>query len=59
LNRYNTALNEIFKDSEFSKKWEAIGTPVVGGSAISFSAFIVSEAERLGALAKELGIQAD
>ena len=59
LTRYNTILNEIFKDSEFSKKWEAIGTPVVGGSASSFSALIVSEAERLGALVKELGIQAD
>ena len=59
LTRYNTVLNEIFKDSEFSKKWEAIGTPVVGGSASSFSALIISEAERLGALVKELGIQAD
>jgi tripartite-type tricarboxylate transporter receptor subunit TctC len=59
LTRYNTVFNEIFNDPEFAKKWEASGSPVVGGSAEKFSAVIVSEAERWGALVKELGIQAD
>jgi len=59
LTRYNTVFNEIFNDPEFAKKWEASGSPVVGGSAQKFSALILSEAERLGALVKELGIQAD
>ena len=59
LTRYNTLFNEIFNDPEFAKKWEASGSPVVGGSAQKFSALIFSEAERLGALVEELGIQAD
>ncbi|MEI8400286.1 MAG: tripartite tricarboxylate transporter substrate binding protein [Alcaligenaceae bacterium] len=59
LTRYNTVFNEIFNDPEFAKKWEASGSPVVGGSAQKFSTLILSEAERLGALVKELGIQAD
>ena len=59
LTRYNTVFNEIFNDPEFAKKWEASGSPVFGGSAQKFSVLILSEAERLGALVKELGIQAD
>ena len=57
--RYNTALNEIFNDSDFRKKWEAIGSEVIGGSASDFSALILSEADRLGALVKGLGVQLD
>ncbi|MBZ1349590.1 tripartite tricarboxylate transporter substrate binding protein [Alcaligenaceae bacterium LF4-65] len=57
--RYNTALNEIFSDPDFRKKWEAIGSEVIGGSASDFSALILSEADRLGALVKGLGVQLD
>lgn len=57
--RYNTALNEIFNDPDFRKKWEAIGSEVIGGSARDFSALILSEADRLGALVKGLGVQLD
>ena len=57
--RYNTALNEIFNDPDFRKKWEAIGSEVIGGSASNFSALILSEADRLGALVKGLGVQLD
>lgn len=57
--RYNTALNEIFNDPDFRKKWEAIGSEVIGGSASDFSALILSEADRLSALVKGLGVQLD
>ena len=57
--RYNTALNEIFNDPDFRKKWEAIGSEVIGGSASDFAALILSEADRLGALVKGLGVQLD
>jgi tripartite-type tricarboxylate transporter receptor subunit TctC len=59
ITRYNTALNEIFNDPDFRKKWEAIGSEVIGGSASDFSALILSEADRLGALVKGLGVQLD
>jgi len=57
--RYNSVFNEIFNDPDFRKKWEAIGSEVVGGSSANFSALIVSETERLGALVKALGVQLD
>ena len=59
VTKYNVALNEMFKDPEFAKKWEAIGSEVVGGTPEQFKALILSEADRLGALIKKLGIQLD
>jgi len=57
--KYNKALNEIFADPEFRKRWEAIGSEVVAGSAEDFSKLIQSESVRLGALVKSLGVQLD
>ena len=57
--RYNTVLNEIFSDPEFRLRWEAIGSEVVGGTPEAFNALILSEADRLGALVKKLGVQLD
>ncbi|KAA0892950.1 tripartite tricarboxylate transporter substrate binding protein [Pusillimonas sp. ANT_WB101] len=57
--KYNTALNEIFQDPEFAKKWEGIGSEVVGGTPEQFMQLVVSEADRLGVLVKELNIQLD
>ncbi len=57
--KYNTALNEIFNDPEFRIRWEAIGSEVVGGTPEAFNALILSEADRLGALVKKLGVQLD
>ena len=59
VTRYNVALNEIFKDPEFAQRWEAIGSEVVGGTPEQFKALILSEADRLGALVKKLGVQLD
>jgi tripartite-type tricarboxylate transporter receptor subunit TctC len=57
--KYNKALNEIFQDPEFAKRWQAIGSEVVGGPPEQFTKLVNSEAERLGAIVKELGIQLD
>ena len=57
--KYNTALNEIFKDPEFAKRWEGIGSEVVGGPPEQFTKLVNSEAQRLGAIVKELGVQLD
>ena len=59
IQKYNVALNEIFADPEFKKRWEGIGSEIVAGSSKEFAALIVSEAERLGALVKGLGVQLD
>ncbi|KDD93226.1 tripartite tricarboxylate transporter family receptor [Bordetella bronchiseptica MBORD762] len=57
--RYNTALNEIFADPAFRTRWEAIGSDVVGGTPAQFDTLVRSEAERLGGLVRQLGVQLD
>lgn len=59
IEKYNTALNEIFADPEFAKRWEEIGSDVVGGTPEEFDALVLSEAERLGGIIRNLGIQLD
>ncbi len=59
IQKYNKALNEIFADPEFKKRWEAIGSEIVAGSSQEFAALILSEADRLGSLVKGLGVQLD
>ena len=59
IQKYNKALNEMFADPEFKKRWEGIGSEIVAGSPKEFGELIVSEAGRLGALVKGLGVQLD
>ena len=59
IQKYNTALNEIFADPEFATRWEAIGSEVVGGTPEQFDELVRSEAERLGELVRSLGVQID
>ncbi len=56
---YNKTLLEIFKDPDFRKKWEAIGSEIVAGTPQQFADLIDSESIRLGALVKDLNIQLD
>lgn len=59
IQKYNTALNEIFSDPEFAARWENIGSDVVGGTPEQFDNLVKSEAQRLGDLVGNLGIQLD
>ncbi len=59
IKKYNTALNEIFQDPEFAKRWEGIGSEVVGGPPEQFTKLVHTEAERLGGIVRELGVQLD
>ncbi len=59
VDKLNTTLNVIFKDPEFAKKWEAIGTPVVGGTAAHFGDLIKRETVRLGKIVKDAGVTLD
>ncbi len=54
--RLNKVFNEIFADPAIRKQWEELGTPVVGGTAESFSELVRSEAERLGKLVRDAGV---
>ena len=47
--------NLEFYDAEFRKKWEAIGTPVVGGTPQQFADLIRRDSARLGQVAKAAG----
>ena len=57
--KLNSTLNAIFKDPVFRKKWEALGTPVVAGTAAQFGQLIRTESVRLGRVVRESGASAD
>lgn len=59
VDKLNATLNAIFADAEFHKKWEALGTPVVGGSAAQFGELIKKESVRLGKVVKDAGVTLD
>jgi tripartite-type tricarboxylate transporter receptor subunit TctC len=59
VDKLNSTLNAIFQDPEFHKKWEAIGTPVVGGTAAQFGELIKKETVRLGKVVKDSGATLD
>ena len=59
IDKLNSTLNAIFKEPEFRKKWEALGTPVVAGTAASFGELIKKETVRLGKVVKDSGATVD
>jgi len=59
VERLNASIHAIFRNPEFQKRWEAIGTPVVAGTAASFGELIRRDAERLGKLVKDAGVTVD
>jgi tripartite-type tricarboxylate transporter receptor subunit TctC len=59
IEKLNSTLNAIFKEPEFRKKWEAIGTPVVAGSAAAFGELIKRDTVRLGKVVKDSGATVD
>ena len=59
VDKLNSTLNAIFKEPEFHKKWEALGTPVVAGTAAQFGELIKKETVRLGKVVKDSGVTLD
>ena len=59
IDKLNSTLNAIFKEPEFQKKWEALGPPVVAGSAAQFGELIKKETVRLGKVVKDSGVTLD
>jgi tripartite-type tricarboxylate transporter receptor subunit TctC len=57
--KLNGAINAVFDDPEIRRKWEAIGTPVVGGTPEKFAELIRRESLRLGQIVRESGAQLD
>lgn len=59
ISKLNQAINEIFADPGFKKRWEELGTPIVGGTPESFSTLMRSESAKLGKLVKDAGVTVD
>jgi len=59
VQKLNATLNAIFADTDVKKRWEALGTPVVGGTAEQFGSLIVTESVRLGRVVRETGAVAE
>lgn len=59
VEKINATVNAIFKDPAFLARWEAIGTPAVGGTPAEFAALIRSDSLRLGKLVRDAGVTLD
>lgn len=59
ITRLNHAINEIFADPEFKKRWEELGTPIVGGTPEAFGTLVRTESTKLGKLVKDAGVTVD
>ena len=59
IEKLNSTFNAIFKDPKFRERWEALGTPVMGGTAAQFGELIKSESVRLGKVVKAAGVTVD
>ena len=59
IDKLNQTLNAIFNNPDFHKKWEALGTPVVGGTAAQFGELIKRDTVRLGKVVKDAGVTLD
>ena len=59
IDKLNSTLNAIFNEPAFHKKWEELGTPVVGGTATQFGELIKKETLRLGKVVKDSGVTLD
>jgi tripartite-type tricarboxylate transporter receptor subunit TctC len=57
--KLNETLNAIFADPAVKKRWEEIGSPVVGGTPERFGSLILTESVRLGRIVKESGASLD
>jgi tripartite-type tricarboxylate transporter receptor subunit TctC len=57
--KLNETLNAIFADPAIKKRWEAIGSPIVGGTPEQFGGLVRTESVRLGRIVKETGAVAD
>lgn len=59
VTRLNQAINEIFADPAFRKKWEELGTPIVGGTPEAFGTLMRTESVKLGKVVKDAGVTVD
>jgi tripartite-type tricarboxylate transporter receptor subunit TctC len=59
VTKLNATLNAIFADPSVKKRWEEIGSPVVGGTPEQFGSLVLTESVRLGRLVKESGATLD
>jgi len=59
IDRLNAALNDAFRNPAFRKKWEELGTPVVGGTPEQFGQLIRTETVRLGRVVRDSGATVD
>ena len=59
IKKLNETLNAIFAEPAVKKRWEDIGSPVIGGTPEQFGSLILTESVRLGRVVKESGTIVD
>ena len=59
IKKLNETLNAIFAEPAVKKRWEEIGSPIIGGTPEQFGSLILTESVRLGRVVKESGTVVD
>ncbi len=59
IKQLNQTLNAIFAEPEIKKRWEEIGSPIVGGTPEQFGSLVLTESVRLGRTVKEANVVVD
>ena len=59
VKKLNETLNAIFTEPAVKKRWEEIGSPIVGGTPEQFGSLVLTESVRLGRIVKQSGVVVD
>jgi tripartite-type tricarboxylate transporter receptor subunit TctC len=59
IKKLNETLNAIFAEPAVKKRWEEIGSPIVGGTPEQFGSLVLTESVRLGRIVKEANVVVD
>ena len=59
IKKLNETLNAVFAEPAVKKRWEEIGSPIVGGTPEQFGSLVLTESVRLGRIVKAANVVVD
>ena len=59
IKKLNETVNAVFAEPAVKKRWEEIGSPIVGGTPEQFGSLVLTESVRLGRIVKEANVVVD
>jgi tripartite-type tricarboxylate transporter receptor subunit TctC len=59
IKKLNATINAVFAEPAVKKRWEEMGSPIVGGTPEQFGSLVLTESVRLGRIVKEANVVVD